>query len=139
MMNTNEIEKLLSRKGIAPTANRISVFRELEKCSHPVSLADLETILYPMDKASIFRTLELFSGKDILHMIEDGSRSVKYELCHGSEHHSVADQHAHFYCEKCGVVECLPDIEMPKISLPEGYEMKSINFMLKGICPRCAE
>ena len=136
-MNNNELENILTSKGVKPTANRMLVLKELERSSHPVNLADLEMSLYPMDKASIFRVLELFSEKDIIHVIEDGSRSLKYELCHGKDHHSLTDQHAHFYCEKCGAVECLEDVDLPQIAFPENYKVKSVNLMFKGICSKC--
>ena len=135
-MNNPEIENILTSHGIKPTSNRLLVLKDLARCSHPVNLADLEKSLDPMDKASIFRVLELFAEKDIVHVIEDGSRSLKYELCHG-DHHSVSDQHAHFYCEKCDTVYCLDEIKLPVIDLPQGYQTKSINFMFKGICPNC--
>lgn len=137
-MNNGDIENILTSNGIKPTANRLLVLKELVRITHPVNLADLEMSLDPMDKASIFRVLELFSEKDIIHVIEDGSRSLKYELCHGKDgRHSVEDQHAHFYCEKCGSVYCLEDVTLPDISVPEKYKVRSINFMIKGICPNC--
>lgn len=136
-MNNSEIEKILTSNGIKPTANRMLVLKELARRTHPINLADLEMSLDPMDKASIFRVLELFSEKDIVHVIEDGSRSLKYELCHGKEHHSFSDQHAHFYCEKCGSLFCLDDVKLPTIEIPQKYKVKSINFMFKGICPNC--
>lgn len=136
-MNNSEIENILTSHGVKPTANRMLVLKELARNTHPINLADLEMLLYPMDKASIFRVLELFSEKDIVHVIEDGSRSLKYELCHGKEHHSFSDQHAHFYCEKCGSVFCLDDVKLPNIDIPKDYKVKSINFMFKGICPNC--
>lgn len=136
-MEAAEIENILVSRGVKPTANRILVLKELIRSTHPVNLADLEVALAPMDKASIFRVLELFSEKDLIHVIEDGSRSLKYELCHGKEHHSVWDQHAHFYCEKCGSIYCLDDVILPDIEVPKEYKVKSINFMFKGICPKC--
>lgn len=136
-MNRGEIEKLLTEGGVKPTANRILVMRELMESSRPVNLADLETALSPMDKASIFRVLNLFAKKNLVHVIEDGSRSIKYEVCHSGGDHAVDDQHAHFYCEKCGSVLCLHDIPLPEIPVPVGYKVKSVNFMIKGICPKC--
>lgn len=136
-MDTFEIENILTSHGIKPTANRVLVLKELARNTHPVNLADLETSLYPMDKASIFRVLDLFSKKDIIHVIEDGSRSLKYELCHGKEHHSFSDQHAHFYCEECGSVFCLDDVQLPTMGIPEKYKVKSVNLMFKGLCPNC--
>ena len=137
-MNKNEMENILTSKGVKPTSNRMLVLKELERSSHPVNLAELEMTLHPMDKASIFRVLELFSEKDIIHVIEDGSRSLKYELCPCKNNNSHSYQHAHFYCEKCGSVECLEEI-VPDISIPEKYKVKSVNFMFKGICPKCSK
>ena len=88
-MGNDDINSVLAEKGIKSTSNRILVMRELAKASHPVSLADLEISLeFSMDKASIFRVLELFSAKHIVRVIEDGSRSLKYELCGSGAHYS---------------------------------------------------
>lgn len=129
---------MLSAKGVKPTANRVLVMRELMKASHPVSLADLESALqFTMDKSSIFRALEVFAQNDAVHVIEDGSRSVKYELCHSGGEHSISDQHAHFYCERCGETYCIKSAKVPVIDMPAGFAPHSINYMIKGICPEC--
>lgn len=139
-MSNNDVEDILTRKEVKPTSNRILVMRELIKASHPVSLADLEVLLgFSMDKASIFRVLELFSEKDIIHVIEDGSRSLKYELCHSGTHHTIADQHVHFYCERCKETYCFEDVSVPLVNIPEGFLPHTINYMIKGICPKCSK
>lgn len=139
-MSNNDVEDILTRKEVKPTSNRILVMRELIKASHPVSLADLEISLgFSMDKASIFRVLELFSEKDIIHVIEDGSRSLKYELCHSDTHHTIADQHVHFYCERCKETYCFEDMSVPLVNIPEGFSPHAINYMIKGICPKCSK
>lgn len=136
-MSNNDVEDILTRKEVKPTSNRILVMRELIKASHPVSLADLEISLgFSMDKASIFRVLELFSEKDIIHVIEDGSRSLKYELCHSGTHHTIADQHVHFYCERCKETYCFENVSVPLVNIPEGFLPHTINYMVKGICPK---
>lgn len=139
-MSNNDVEDILTRKEVKPTSNRILVMRELIKASHPVSLADLEISLgFSMDKASIFRVFELFSEKDIIHVIEDGSRSLKYELCHSGTHHTIADQHVHFYCERCKETYCFEDVSVPLVNIPEGFSPHAINYMVKGICPKCSK
>lgn len=139
-MSNNDIEDILTRKEVKPTSNRILVMRELIKASHPVSLADLEISLgFSMDKASIFRVLELFSEKDIIHVIEDGSRSLKYELCHSGTHHTISDQHVHFYCERCKETYCFENVSVPLVNIPEGFSPHAINYMIKGICPKCSK
>lgn len=138
-MNNDNIENILTDRGIKPTANRILVMKELMKASNPVNLADLEVLLeFSMDKASIFRVLELFTEKDVVHVIEDGSRSLKYELCQGDTHHTIADQHIHFYCEHCKETYCIPCIKVPVVELPEGFQTHAINYVIKGICPKCS-
>lgn len=66
-MSNNDVEDILTRKEVKPTSNRILVMRELIKALHPVSLADLEISLgFSMDKASIFRVLELLQDYNIV-------------------------------------------------------------------------
>ena len=87
---------------------------------------------------SIFRVLELFAEKDVVHVIEDGSRALKYELCHASGDHSPADQHVHFYCERCHETYCLEDVPIPPVAIPDGFTAHSVNYMIKGLCPTCS-
>lgn len=137
-MSSTYVENILNEKGVKPTSNRILVLKEIIKASHPVSLADLEAMLeFSMDKASIFRVLELFSKKDIVHVIEDGSRSLKYELCQSSSNHSIYDQHVHFYCVNCKEIYCFNTVSVPLINMPDGFHPHSVNYMIKGICTKC--
>ena len=138
-MRNNEIEGLLLKKGIKPTANRVLVVRELLNASHPISLSDLEISLHPMDKGSIFRVLELLGDKEVVHVIEDGSRSLKYEMCLNDDHHAISDQHVHFYCEKCKTTFCLEEIKVPMIDIPDGFFPRSVNYVLKGLCHDCSK
>lgn len=139
-MANSDIENILESLQIRPTANRILVVKELSQATHPVSLADIEASLnYSMDKASIFRVLELFAAKDLVHVIEDGSRALKYELCHNGAHHSIDDQHVHFYCERCHETYCLESVNIPSVAIPEGYRPHAVNYLIKGLCPKCAK
>ncbi len=137
-MDRKVIEGLLEGKGVRPTPNRVLVMAELMKASHPLNLSDIEQSLEPMDKASIFRVLELLSEKNLVHEIVDGSRSIKYEFCQGHGHHNLSDQHAHFYCENCKMTFCLEDREIPEIALPEGFMPRQVNYVIKGLCPKCS-
>ncbi len=137
-MNRQELETLLEEKGIRLTSNRILIMKELCNAKSPLSLADLEACLgYTLDKASIFRVLELFAQKEVVHVIEDGSRSQKYEICNGHGHHSISDQHVHFYCERCKEIICMESMKVPMVKMPDGFEAQSVNYVVKGICARC--
>lgn len=135
-------KNLLAKAGIKPTSNRILVLRELMHSPNPLSLIELDTRLGTLDKSSILRVLNLLTASHLLHCMEDGRGIEKYELClspHAENPFEHTDMHPHFYCEKCGKVVCLSDLQIPQVEVPEGYEVHSVNYMLKGVCPDCKE
>lgn len=130
------IEELLEKKGVKPTAIRLLVLKALSEQQDPVSLSELEASLGTVDKSTLFRSLSLFLEHHVVHAFEDGNGVLKYELCRNPDGCSVNDMHVHFYCTRCHRTYCLPS-RIPVIALPEGFEMESVNFMLKGLCPHC--
>ncbi|MGI6222419.1 MAG: Fur family transcriptional regulator [Prevotella sp.] len=136
-MNTSTINKLLLAHGIKPTANRIVIARTLSAALSPMSMKDLENKILTIDKSGIFRTLTLFRDHHMVHDVEDGEGNVRYELCTCEQDEEDDDLHAHFFCEQCHRTFCLDDTPIPAIPLPDGFEMTSINYMVKGICPDC--
>lgn len=128
---------LLAEHGIKPTSNRIAIAGTLERAATPMSLREIEDALVTFDRSSISRALALFREHDLVHSIEDGSDSVRYELCHSHNHDTDSDLHAHFYCRRCRRTFCLDGVSMPKVELPDGYEMTSLNYIIKGYCPEC--
>lgn len=142
-MNTPDVEQILSRRDIKPTALRLLILRTMMQAGCAVSLADLEARLRTVDKSTIFRTLTLFLARHLVHQVEDGSGHAKYavceERCHCGEdrHRNLADLHAHFYCERCQRTYCLRGQPIPQVELPEGFHLHSANYVLKGLCPDC--
>lgn len=132
-----QAEIFLDKSGIKATPNRILVLRTLLKSQSPVGLSELEEALPTMEKSSIFRVLNLFMARHVVHAIEDGRGLAKYEVCMSTGDGHDDDLHPHFYCERCRRVTCLRNIEIPPVELPEGYAMHSLNYMIKGICPEC--
>lgn len=131
-------EKLLSHQ-VRPTANRELVLRLIAESDRAVSLSDIETALETVDKSTISRILNLFLDHHLLHAIEDGSGSVKYELCGGKYEHSVQDMHPHFYCEQCHRTFCMQSVTIPPVEVPRSYVVNSVNYVLKGVCSDCAK
>lgn len=103
-----------------------------------LSLIELETLLGTVDRSTIFRTLNHFLAHHMVHDIEDGSGSLKYEVCPDEDTCTVDDMHTHFYCEVCHRTFCFPSIHIPVVDLPEGFRLHSINYMVKGVCRECA-
>ena len=134
-----EVEFFLKQQGINPTPVRMLVYRELRNSQSPKSLSDLEIALDSVDKSTISRTLATFKEKHLIHSFNDGSGSMKYEICHAVDHNSDSDKHIHFRCEKCGITTCFTEIAIPQVSLPKGYYPHEINYVITGICDKCSK
>jgi len=128
---------ILEKADVKPTSNRILVLKTILSAHNPLSLIEIETVLHTLERSSILRVLTLFLEHDIVHTIEDGRGVTKYEICHGHHNCMVGDMHPHFYCERCNKVYCFENLPIPHIEIPEEFHTRSVNFMLKGICPGC--
>lgn len=133
------MEHLLEEHGVKATPNRLLVARALASAGRPLSLMELEAQLETIDKSAIFRTLGAFKDAHLVHVLEDSGEGVRYELCHSLHHDHDDDIHVHFYCTKCHRTFCLEDTPVPPVQVPEGYEVESVSYLLKGVCPECAQ
>ena len=136
-MGKEQCVSFLTEHGIKPTANRIVIAETLASADCPMSVKELEYRILSIDKSNIFRTLMLFKEHHLVHVIEDGDGGIKYELCLSHDHKVDEDEHLHFFCERCHKTICLHEIPVPIISLPAGYELRSISCVVKGLCPKC--
>lgn len=105
-----------------------------------VSLPELERLLPTVDKSTISRSLTLFLLHGLIHAVDDGSGSLKYNVCSDDCDcaEEIDDEHTHFFCERCRRTFCLKQIHVPVVPLPDGFKLNSINYVLKGLCPQCA-
>lgn len=134
-----QLYRILQDRDIKPTAMRILVLRQLAVSDQTLTLRELEELLHPADRSTIFRTLSVFEEHHVVHAIDDGSGATRYELCHA--HHSSYDNdlHPHFRCLRCGQTICMTELQMPAITLPEGYHVHRINYIVTGICANCTK
>lgn len=138
LMTQEEIEARLQNAGVKRTPVRYLIYRLLTKAEAPMSAREIEDALETVDRSSITRTLALFHDRDLVHAIDDGSGSVRYEACTALHGHSFADQHVHFHCTVCDRTYCLEEVAVSMSVLPDGYRVRHVNFMLSGVCAACA-
>ncbi|KIC91005.1 Fur family transcriptional regulator [Flavihumibacter sp. ZG627] len=90
------------------------------------------------DRVTVYRTLQVFLNKGIIHTIPTTDNSIRYALCKDEceegHHH---DNHVHFVCEKCENTVCLDEVTIPEISLPKGYETRQVEVIVSGVCKKC--
>lgn len=130
-------EAELAEAGIRITAVRLLIWRTLrEQMTDAFSLADVQDLLYTIDKSTLFRALTLFAEQGLLHSIDDGSGMQKYCVCRcgDHEHHH---SHVHMTCVRCHKTWCVEDVEIPVVPLPEDFQVLEREYVVKGVCRKC--
>lgn len=89
------------------------------------------------DRVTIYRTLKTFLEKGLIHKVLD-DEGVRYALCKDqcsekAHHHD----HIHFKCTECGQTNCLANVHIPAVQLPDGYHASEVNLLIQGRCPAC--
>jgi Fur family ferric uptake transcriptional regulator len=90
------------------------------------------------DRVTVYRTLQTFVEKGIIHQIPTTDNSVLYALCkarcEAGHHH---DEHVHFICNLCGKTTCLDDVTVPEVKLPKGFKPQQSAMVVTGVCSEC--
>src|SRR5919202_1539696 len=116
----NRITELLHRKQLSVTDSRKKILSLFLQSKDALAHGDIEHKAgEKFDRVTIYRTLQTFVEKGILHAIPTADNSVKYALCKDEctegHHH---DNHVHFICDNCGTTYCLENISIPALTLP---------------------
>jgi Fur family ferric uptake transcriptional regulator len=138
-MNSNII-KILEDYEVKPTPMRMLVLEQMISQNRNLSLADIENLLYPADRITIYRTLQTFVKKGIAHAIDTVGNGSVYALCHdGCTHYAHIDQHPHFVCDNCKKIICCTDFmySLKQKQDTPVYIINKIEITIKGLCPEC--
>lgn len=131
--------ELLRHHGLRVTGLRLDMLRILRSSDRALTHHELEGLLkVAADRVSIFRSLNAFEEAGLVHRVLDARGTSCFAPCGttcGHGHHN--DAHAHFRCNACGHVFCLEAVELPEVSLPRGFKMKSGHLELEGTCKSC--
>ncbi|MEZ4938125.1 MAG: transcriptional repressor [Crocinitomicaceae bacterium] len=135
------MEEMLRNKKIKVTDTRIEILRILQSSSSAISYNTIqERTSQKLDKVTVYRTLDTFESKGIIHSIPSDEGVKLYSFCKDDcEDHQHDDNHVHFNCEKCHKTICLYHTDIPKVKLPEGFFSTSSQLIVNGICRDCNE
>ena len=137
-MQTDEILKL---NQLSITDSRKKILSMFLNSDGALAHADIEKNAgEKFDRVTIYRTLQVFVDKGIIHTIPTPDNSIKYALCKddcAEGHHH--DHHVHFQCKQCGVTYCLDDVTTPEVKLPKGYAAEQIEVVISGVCKNCKQ
>jgi Fur family ferric uptake transcriptional regulator len=131
--------QLLKNHDLRVTPVRLTILEYFENQNNAMSHADLEHHFKEhFDRVTIYRTLQSFLEKGLLHKVPDDTGIARYAFCRNdcSSHHHV-DNHVHFKCQVCKKVECIHTLQIPILNVPSGYKVNTANLLMEGICLNC--
>src|ERR1700754_3053730 len=136
--NNFHFEDLLNKHHLKKTAPRLRVLSMMSSRSAATSQPDLESVMNDVDRVTLYRILNAFEEKGIIHKVFDLNGTANYAICSSDcdEHHHH-DEHLHFNCTNCKNVYCLDEMDMPPIVLPTGFKLEKLSFSATGLCPKC--
>jgi Fur family ferric uptake transcriptional regulator len=138
-MMKNEIADLLKKNQLSITEGRTKILELFQSANGALAHADIEKqTSEQFDRVTIYRTLQTFVEKGIIHTIPTNDNSVLYALCidecSAGHHH---DNHIHFICDNCNTTYCLANITVPEVKLPKGFNVNRTDLVVSGICANC--
>jgi len=135
----SQINDILRRNQLSVTGSRKRILELFLQSNGALAHGDIEKKTgEKFDRVTVYRTLQSFLEKGIIHTIPTADNSVLYALCKDNcsegHHH---DNHVHFVCRECGKTICLADITVPEVKLPNGFLPDEVQMVVTGLCKEC--
>lgn len=133
-------EATIRRAGLRSGAARDRVLAVLSRracCATAQELVDeLRGDAVSVGLASVYRALETLDGLGLVHRLDVGDGTARYEAAHAGGHH-----HHHVICSVCGAVAQFEDDALERaITALEArldYAIDAHDVVLRGTCPEC--
>lgn len=135
--NQNWSQQLLHRKKLKATTTRIQVLDLIKAYNSAMPVSALQNQLDNFDRVTLYRILNTFLKKGVIHKAHINKDDVYYALCGescSSENH--IHQHVHFKCKSCETVSCVHLDQEVTIQLPN-LQIENINIEATGYCNNC--
>ena len=135
------IAEILRRNQLSVTDSRKKILEMFQATDGALAHHDFEKLSgEKFDRVTIYRTLQTFVEKGIIHTIPTVDNAVLYALCKdqcSAGHHH--DNHIHFICDNCSVTYCLDKVVTPEVKLPDGFRPQVIDVVVTGVCSKCSQ
>ncbi len=130
---------ILKQNSLSITDSRQKILELFLQSSGALAHADIEKKTgESFDRVTVYRTLQSFVEKGLIHLIPTTDNSIKYALCKdeckAGHHH---DNHVHFICDECNKTICLDEVTIPVVKLPKGFKPQYAEMMVMGVCGDC--
>ncbi|MBU5472541.1 Fur family transcriptional regulator [Roseburia sp. MSJ-14] len=145
-MLQDDFKKILKEKGLKITKQRMVVLKALASCEDKHLTAEeiyeiVKADFPEIGLATVYRTIQLLVGLDLVESIQLGDGYVRYEIgkFQGEETH----HHHHLICLECGKIISFRDDLLDELEarIMESASFQVINHEVKlyGYCKECLE
>src|SRR6187399_1524618 len=135
---TTRVDDILRRNSLSVTESRKKILGLFLNLHGALAHGDIERKAgEKFDRVTVYRTLQTFVEKGIVHTIPTADNAILYALCKDCDEEHHHDDHVHFVCRNCNTTICLDDIVSPEIKLPQGYLAQDVQVVINGICKDC--
>lgn len=131
-------ERELRSAQLKVTPTRLAVLKFLESTDKPIDVATIINFLkktrIEVDQATVFRIINLFTGKGLTQKLQLNEGKFRYEISSKPDHH-------HLICKNCGDIQDISDCSIDKlvgeIEKKKGFKVKSHYLEFFGVCRKC--
>lgn len=137
MNNSQQLDTILAEHGLSLTKPRIAVFTTLQQATEPLRAADIAKRCTAVHRASVYRTLDIFTS---LHIVTVTVRGwVPYISL--AEH--LKPHHHHITCVHCGSSQSIESTELETTlrtaASTQGFTLQHHTIELTGVCATCRQ
>jgi Fur family transcriptional regulator, ferric uptake regulator len=140
MCHQCDYDALLRSASLEATENRLMVLSVVGNNSYPLSAGDIYRTLErssSINRVTVYRILDLLVDRGIVDRISTGGRAFYYGLA-PNDHHRP---HPHFYCTRCGQMDCLNPESLP-IHTDAFWKtfpgkISKVEVRVDGVCKNC--
>jgi Fur family ferric uptake transcriptional regulator len=139
------LRNALRRAGLRVTLPRLAVLRALREANAPLSHGDVALALVDrgLDRATVYRNLLDLVRVGLARRTDLGDHVWRFEAMtvDPGGRGPGSDEHPHFVCNACGMVECLDDVIVQlshQARVPRALRRQAVEILVKGRCDRCA-
>ena len=136
-MTVTGIKKVLKTRNLRATELRVALLEIISNLGRAVSHQEIQNSLIKFDRITLYRTLNTFIERGILHKIILEDNKNFYALCNLEctiDKHQ--HQHIHFQCNQCKEVSCLESKEPISLGI-SNHLVDEIEITASGICQDC--
>lgn len=142
-MTDTAIINILKQKGIYVTNTRVIVFKIMYEHKGMINASQIHKLaMFKLDRVSVYRTLQAFLKKDLIHTISSSKGWPKYLLKDFDENKDTVKPNQiqiYFICTNCGSVKQHKTYKhIPEI-IPDNHQVTACQIILEGKCSTCKQ